>query len=80
MGIHGAAKHALVPLIVVVVVVLVPTAAVLVHGVHHMHLPLEFLEQIRSTLRWCLEGKSATTKLDEFLKFLQTALDPPPSS
>ena len=45
MRVHGAAKHALVLLVVVVVVILVPTTADLVHRVHHVHPPLELLEQ-----------------------------------
>ena len=43
--VHGAAKHALVLLVVVVVVVLVPATTDLVHRVHHVHPPLELLEQ-----------------------------------
>ena len=49
VGVCRAAKHALVPLVVVVVVVLVPPPPTdLVHRVHHVHLPLELLQQVRS--------------------------------
>ena len=49
VGVWRAAKHALVLLVVVVVVVLVPPPPThLVHRVHHVHLPLELLQQLGS--------------------------------